>query len=95
MLAPQLAHPERLNDSHEIPCYVQVYETTVMLPLAALAGAVLGQSRTANELRPLTAAIATKLQLKLPPAMPPRAPLALCPANTVSFRPTKGSSGSR
>jgi hypothetical protein len=73
MLAPQLAHPERLNDSHEIPCYVQVYETTVMQPLAALAGAVLGQSRTANELRPLTAAIATKLQLKLPPAMPPRA----------------------
>lgn len=73
MLAPQLAHPERLNDTHQIHCYVQVYETTVMQALAALARAVLGESGTTNELRPLTAAIATKLQLKLPPAIRPRA----------------------
>jgi hypothetical protein len=72
MLAPQLAHPERLQDSDQIPCYVQVYETTAMQPFAALARAVLGDSGTANELRPLSAAIATKLQLKLPRAMRPR-----------------------
>lgn len=72
MLAPQLAHPERLHDSDQIPCYVQAYETTAMQPLAALARAVLGESGTANELRPVSTAIATKLQLKLPPAMRPR-----------------------
>jgi hypothetical protein len=72
MLAPQLAHPERLNDTHQLPCYVQVYETTAMQPLAALARAVLRESGTANELRPLSAAIATKLQLKLPPLLRPR-----------------------
>jgi hypothetical protein len=72
MLASQLAHPERLNDPHQIPCYVQVYETTAMQPLAALCRAVLGESGTANDFRPLSAAIATKLQLKLPPAIRPR-----------------------
>jgi hypothetical protein len=72
MLASQLAHPERLNDPHQIPCYVQVYETTAVQPFAALARAVLGEAGTANELRPLSAAIAAKLQLKLPPAMRPR-----------------------
>jgi len=72
MLAPQLAHPERLNDAGQIPCYVQVYETTAMQPFAALVRAVLGESGTANELRALSTAIATKLQLKLPPAMRPR-----------------------
>ena len=73
MLAPQLAHPERLHDSDQIPCYVQVYETTIVQPFAAVVRAVLGESGTANELRPLSTAIATKLQLKLPPAMRPRA----------------------
>jgi hypothetical protein len=74
MLAPQLAHPERLNDPHQIPCYVQVYETPAMQPLAALARAVLGESGTANDFRPLSAAIATKLQLELPPAIRSRDP---------------------
>ena len=81
MLAPQLAHPERLNDTHQIPCYVQVYETTVMQPLAALARALLGESVTTNALRPLSAAIATKLQLKLPPATRP------CDAGSAPRKP--------
>ncbi|MCI0428102.1 MAG: hypothetical protein L0Z46_08815, partial [Nitrospiraceae bacterium] len=72
MLAPQLTHPEQLHDADQIPCYVQVYETTAMQPIAALVRAVLGEPGTAKELRPLSAAIATKLQLKLPPLMRPR-----------------------
>jgi hypothetical protein len=72
MLAPQLAHPKQLRDADQIPCYVQVYETTAMQPFIALVRAVLGESGTANELRRLSAAISTKLQLKLPSAMLPR-----------------------
>jgi hypothetical protein len=33
LLAPQLAHPERLRDSHQIPCYVQVCEASGDVPL--------------------------------------------------------------
>jgi hypothetical protein len=74
MLAPQLAHPERLRDAQQLPCYVQIYEAVTPQRLVSLAAVALGDSRRASQLHPLTDVIAGALELTtlLPP--PPRVP---------------------
>lgn len=61
MLAPQLAHPERLRDAHRLPCCLQIYEAMAAQRLESLAAAVLGDPSAANQLRILTDAVAVKL----------------------------------
>lgn len=63
MLAPQLAHPERLRDSHQIPCHVQVYEASGDVPAPQSA-------------QPWSDAAAARLQISLA-AMPARRFFAL------------------
>jgi hypothetical protein len=66
MLAPQLAHPERLRDTHRIPCYLQVIEAGADLPAAEFAQAALGPSADQALLRPWSAALGARLQISLP-----------------------------
>ena len=47
LLAPQLAHPERVRDTHRLACYLQVYEVTTAQRLESLAAATLGNARLA------------------------------------------------
>jgi hypothetical protein len=63
MLAGQLSHPERLRDSHRLVCYVQVYEITKAQRIESLAREVFGTADSDRQLRPLTLAMATRLQL--------------------------------
>lgn len=74
MLLAQIAHPERLRDTHRLPCYVQVFEILRPQRWEALAAALFGDATAAQEMRPLTPAVVQQLQLGplLPP--PPRAP---------------------
>jgi hypothetical protein len=75
MLVPQLVHPERLRDSHRLPCYVQVFQIATPQRLETLAEALFGDSTATSQLRPLTLAILQQLQLAplLPaPTHPPR-----------------------
>jgi len=77
MLAPQLTHPERLRDVHRLPCYVQVYETTVPQKFEALVRAVCGDKASSSDLQPLTHALVMKLELapllSAPARIPPSA----------------------
>jgi len=57
MLKPQMAHPERLRESHRLACFLQVYEALVRQPSAMLAAA---------RFLPLTTE--TEAKLALPPA---------------------------
>ncbi len=63
MLAAQLAHPERLRDSHRLACYVQVYEITKAQRIESLAREILGKADSDRQLCPLSLAMATRLQL--------------------------------
>jgi hypothetical protein len=54
MLHPQLAHPERLRDTHYLSCYVQVYEASVAQRLEWLATAVLRHPADASQFHPLS-----------------------------------------
>jgi hypothetical protein len=63
VLAPQLAHPERLRDTHRLACYLQVYEVTRAQRLESLAAAVLGDRGSATQLQPLTEPLAYQLGL--------------------------------
>lgn len=65
-LTPQIGHPERLRDSHQLPCDVQVYEVITPQSLDALATAALGDAAAASQLRPLTAEIAKQLGVPAP-----------------------------
>ena len=56
MLAPQLAHPERVRDTHRLACYLQVYEVTTVQRLESLAASVLGDAGQVSQLQPMTAA---------------------------------------
>jgi hypothetical protein len=77
MLAPQLAHPERLRDVHRLPCYVQVYEATAPQKFEALARAVCGDRASLSDVQPLTHALVMDLQLApllpAPARIPPSA----------------------
>lgn len=72
MLAGQLAHPDRLQDSHRLAVHVQVYEVTVPQRLDSLAAAITGDARQVHQLRSLTGAVAAMLEL--PAAVVPPAP---------------------
>src|SRR5215813_6333587 len=48
LLAPQLAHPERVRDTHRLACYLQVYEVTIAQRLESLAAAALGDAGRVN-----------------------------------------------
>lgn len=87
ILAPQLAHPERLRDTYRIPCYVQVLETEREVAISELASIYKSDVRSAS-LYFLTDGIARKLDLVLPlRAVPsqnsPRPPNTLLPHERV------------
>ena len=65
LLARRLAHPERLQKSHRLRCYAQVYEATAPHRIEELAAAILGDASLVAELHPLTAVLATRLGLTL------------------------------
>lgn len=72
MLAHQIAHADRLHDSHRLPCYAQVYEVTRPQRVESLARAVTGTPEQSAQLRPLTPDIAARLELV--PLLPSRRP---------------------
>jgi hypothetical protein len=74
ILAPQVAHPERLRDTHQLPCYVQVYEAVTPQRLESLAAMALGDPRGVSQLHPLTDAMAGKLELTALPQRRPQVP---------------------
>jgi hypothetical protein len=74
VLAPQLAHPERLRDTQQLPCYVQIYEAATPQRLASLAAVALGDHRSASQLQPLTDVMAGKLELTALLQTQPRVP---------------------
>ncbi len=74
LLAPQLAHPERLRDAHRLPCHVQVYEMAAPEKFEAVSAAIFGSAGPSGRLQPLTHDVVMHLQLgPLLPA-PPRIP---------------------
>jgi hypothetical protein len=82
MLSPQLAHPQRLRDSHQIPCYLQLFEAGADVPGQQFLQAALGAHANPGLLQPWSEAWAARLQVSLPA---PGAPLpeAPAPAGTV------------
>lgn len=63
VLTAQLLHPERLRDSHWIPCHLQVYEACVPQRLDSLAAAALGDPKLAWQLQLLNDNVARRLQV--------------------------------
>jgi hypothetical protein len=63
MLAPQLAHPERVRDAHRLACYLQVYEVTTAQRLENLAASVFGDVGRVSELQTVTDLIIHQLGL--------------------------------
>lgn len=75
ILAPQLAHPERLRDTYRLPCYVQVVETNRDVAIEELAKESSTPDGRPKPLYLLTDELATKLELtSLLPSLPARAP---------------------
>jgi hypothetical protein len=74
LLAPQLAHPERVRDTHRLACYLQVYEVTIAQRLESLAAAALGDAGRVNQLRLITEPITQQLGLTSLLRTRPRAP---------------------
>jgi hypothetical protein len=74
MLAPQLAHPERLRDAHRLPCHVQVYELVAPQKFDALVAAIAGSGAASSQLHPLTPHLVMQLQLAPFLPAPPRIP---------------------
>jgi hypothetical protein len=68
MLALQLTHPERLRDTHRLPCQAQVFELTAPQQVDQVAAAIFGDAAP-GQLLPLTASAV--LQLQLAPVLPP------------------------
>ena len=63
LLIPQLAHPERLRDTHRLACHVQVYEVTKVQRLEALAASVLSDPGRVSELQLMAEPAARQLGL--------------------------------
>jgi len=76
LLADQLAHPERLRDTHRLRCHAQVFEALAPQRREIIAMTVLGDASLASMLHPLTEGFATRLGLAatMPqwPAQPPQ-----------------------
>jgi hypothetical protein len=66
ILAPQLAHPERLKDTYRLPCYVQVLEIERTVSIEELAAVYKSNNERPARLYFLTDEIAAKLDLVLP-----------------------------
>ena len=80
ILAPQLAHPERLRDTYRLPCYVQVVETNRDVAIDELAKEFSTKDARPKPLYFLTDEIAAKLELaSLLPPVPPRKASARAP----------------
>jgi hypothetical protein len=62
-LVPQLAHPERVRDTHRLACYLQVYEVSTAQRLESLAASVLGDGGQVSQLQPMTEPITHQLGL--------------------------------
>ena len=63
MIVPQLAHPERVRDTHRLACYLQVYEVTTVQRLESLAASVLGDAGQVSQLQLMTQAVTQQLGL--------------------------------
>ena len=74
MLMPQLAHPERLRDTHRLACYLQIYEAAAAQRLESLAASVLGDPGRVSQLQPLTELSAQQLGLMALLRSRPRVP---------------------
>ncbi len=74
MLAPQLAHPERLRDVHRLPCHASVFEVTAPQRLEQLGKIILGD-QAIGQVQLLTLPIVMQLHLRsvLPPSQLQRA----------------------
>jgi hypothetical protein len=85
ILAPQLAHPERLRDTYRLPCYVQVVETNRDVTIEALAKEFSTTDGRPKPLYLLTDELATKLELtSLLPSLPARVPEGQRTPNVLS-----------
>jgi hypothetical protein len=71
-LSAQLAHPERLRDTHRLPCCVQLYRVTLAQPRLDVAKRLLGAGASAADLLMFTPEVARRLQLPPPRHAPPR-----------------------
>jgi hypothetical protein len=71
-LSAQLAHPERLRDTHRLPCCVQLYRVTMAQPRLEVAKRLLGASASAADLLMFTPDAARRLQLPPPRHARPR-----------------------
>ena len=65
-LSAQLAHPERLRDTHRLPCCVQLYRVTLAQPRADVARRLFGASASTADLLMFTPDVARRLQLPPP-----------------------------
>ena len=65
-LSAQLAHPERLRDTHRLPCCVQLYRVTLDQPRADVARRLFGAGASATDLMMFTPDVARRLQLPPP-----------------------------
>jgi hypothetical protein len=63
MLAPQLAHPERVRDTHRLACYLQVYEIAIAQRLESLAASALGDAGRVSQLQLMTGPLTHQLGL--------------------------------
>lgn len=63
MLRGQIAEPERLRESHRLPCCVRVYEATRPQSLPALASAILGEGSGLERVQLLDTDAAARLGL--------------------------------
>src|SRR5262249_35767558 len=58
LLTPQLRQPERLRDSHWLPCYLQVYEARLPQQLDSLTATAVGDPKLARQFQFLSDALA-------------------------------------
>ena len=65
-LGAQLAHPERLRETHRLPCCVQLYRVTIAQPRIEVARRLLGGDASAADLLLFTPDVARRLQLPPP-----------------------------
>jgi hypothetical protein len=85
ILAPQLAHPERLRDTYRLPCYVQVVETNRDVTIEELAQEFSTKNGRPTPLYFLTEELAARLELTtLLPPLPATAPRSRRAPNILS-----------
>jgi hypothetical protein len=65
-LSAQLAHPERLRDTHRLPCCVQLYRVVNAQPRTDIARRLFGARASASDLLMFTPDVARRLQLPPP-----------------------------